>query len=327
MQPKDALFAFSARSSEIAPDIRIAGRFAASAAFQAARDAGFEALVALLPANGSASFLPDGVQAAYCEGEPGLKSDLSIALGRKQGLEGAVVLSIEKPLLPALALRALASASSNGKGAACIGPDGAPAALGAAGGFPPSFAPLGLVFGSGAYASLSTEEGRLAASSYAKAHSGMEREQALALLKECGTPRHIVLHCLAVAEKAKSLAARASAKGLCLDSCLIETASLLHDCLRLERRHEEAGRRLLFSKGYYAVSDAVGRHMGSSGAPRMDEADIVYLADKLVEEDREVSIEERYLHALRKFSGDPAVISNIRRNMAYAEAVFSRLNA
>ena len=101
--------------------------------------------------------------------------------------------------------------------------------------------------------------------------------------------------------------------GACLDVELCRSAGYLHDLCRLEPHHERAAEELLRKKGYNALAEAVGTHGGFDREPESIccEPAIVFLADKLIREDRRVTPEERYRKALEMHP----VKERIRRNM------------
>ncbi|OQX04900.1 MAG: hypothetical protein BWK80_52995 [Desulfobacteraceae bacterium IS3] len=118
----------------------------------------------------------------------------------------------------------------------------------------------------------------------------------------------IWLHCQEVARVAlcmgKALNAAAD-PGLDLD--LIAAASLLHDLARKEPSHAAAGARILENMGYSAVAELVKTHIDihiREDEP-IQESEILYIADKLVQGDRVVSIEERFSEKRNRFADKP----------------------
>ena len=74
---------------------------------------------------------------------------------------------------------------------------------------------------------------------------------------------------------------------------LLESAALLHDLARGEKDHASLGAAWLRELGYEDAAALVGQHHDlKSRTP--DEAAILYLADKCVQEDRRVTLEERF---------------------------------
>ena len=106
----------------------------------------------------------------------------------------------------------------------------------------------------------------------------------------------VVGHSRAVAQLALLMAGRVNDSGCRLDLELIESAALLHDLAKGEPRHAAAGAAMLRSMGYDAVADLVAVHMELP--PRegdaIDAADLLFLADKLMEGERFVPLETRF---------------------------------
>lgn len=119
-------------------------------------------------------------------------------------------------------------------------------------------------------------------------HEPMTRELALALRDSAGMLDHIKSHCDAVAQEALRLA-----EGYDLDTDLIECAALLHDIARLEKKHESVGGRYLDILGYPEIGDIIRQH-GELDSVKVNEATVVFLADKLIRETEHVTIEQRY---------------------------------
>lgn len=148
-----------------------------------------------------------------------------------------------------------------------------------------------------------------------------ERE-CLALLKLNGASEDLIAHSRMVAEVARSLAADLMAAGLSLDIELVTASALLHDLAKGEQDHARAGEIFLENLGYDQVARIVGLHTDLFPAqPALDETDLVYLADKLVQRDNLVSLEERFGGPLKKFSHRPEVLEAIERRLKDARTI------
>lgn len=114
------------------------------------------------------------------------------------------------------------------------------------------------------------------------------------LLEISKMPEHLRRHSEAVSRKALSMAVELQSTGRMLDLNLIRSAALLHDIGKGHPDHAAAGASFLQENGYggqLRLSDSItdwirfrSRQMNL----------IVYLADKMIQGDREVSIEERF---------------------------------
>jgi HD superfamily phosphohydrolase YqeK len=81
-----------------------------------------------------------------------------------------------------------------------------------------------------------------------------------------------------------------------LNVALVRAAALLHDVAKGQPGHAEAGARILAELGFAGVGRVVGQHMDYEfpANAALDEAAIVYLADKLVQGDRIVPLAVRF---------------------------------
>ncbi len=95
--------------------------------------------------------------------------------------------------------------------------------------------------------------------------------------------------------------------GFHLNSAAIEVGALLHDvakayCLnRPELRHNLEGQRILEQAGYAELGRLVAKHVNLPSALPLDEAVVVFYADKRVVGDKVVSVAERFQYIKRKY--------------------------
>jgi molybdenum cofactor cytidylyltransferase len=135
----------------------------------------------------------------------------------------------------------------------------------------------------------------------------------------------VVRHSRAVAELAVQLGRALNAAGGDLDLELLEAAGLLHDVARREPEHAEAGAERLRTLGFGAVAEVVATHMDLPAPGRIGAAEIVFLADKLVQEDRRVSLEERFGAVEEHFRHDPEVRRKIGGRLQTARLIQARM--
>lgn len=126
----------------------------------------------------------------------------------------------------------------------------------------------------------------------------------------------VVHHSLAVEKIALLIAEHARKKGYPMNLSLISAAALLHDVERAKPNHAQKGAQLLRKLGYDQVAEIVEEHMfiSSDAMEHIDERAVVFLADKLVQEDRAVSIDERFEKRLLEFEDNPEVYQKIQKN-------------
>jgi len=136
-----------------------------------------------------------------------------------------------------------------------------------------------------------------------------------ALLAEQEVSPWIVRHVLAVAAVAFYLAGRLAGLGEEVDPLLAHRGGLLHDldkvsAQRQGRVHGQLGAEILREKGYPQLAPVVERHLAlnlldPARRPATWEEKLVYYADRIVEDDRVVGVEER-LEALCQRYADRA---------------------
>jgi CTP:molybdopterin cytidylyltransferase MocA/HD superfamily phosphodiesterase len=137
----------------------------------------------------------------------------------------------------------------------------------------------------------------------------------------------IVRHGQKVAEVAVQLAEELNRAGGSLDVPLLAAAGLLHDLARNQPDHAKAGARLLRESGYEAVADLVDSHMDIvlAGEETVTAAEVLYLADKLFQGERRVSLAERFSAALERHAHEPAVVGKITGRLKNAKQIQRRL--
>lgn len=114
-------------------------------------------------------------------------------------------------------------------------------------------------------------------------------------------PDNIRAHCGAVSELAGELCSRLNFAGLSLDAAVVRASSLLHDIARASPHHADAGGSMVAALGYPAHGEIIRRHMELPDFDgRIDEAAVVYIADKLTMGSQRATLEARFAHSLRK---------------------------
>lgn len=128
-------------------------------------------------------------------------------------------------------------------------------------------------------------------------------------------PGPIIDHCRRVADVATTLAAAVNGRGQPIDASMIRSAAMVHDVSRLEKNHAAAGARLLVEMGFPGMADIVAVHMDIhvKQDQALDEAQIVYLADKLVAGTTVVGLAQRFAAKLEKYGHKPEIAAHIDR--------------
>ncbi len=120
-----------------------------------------------------------------------------------------------------------------------------------------------------------------------------DEKEIAALHALTGAPQNVIDHERAVAEKALELAERAESLGYTVDTQALTAAALVHDICRLGPKHAERGAELLRERGYGDLAEIVRAHHDGH-FKTLDEAALLYLADKLVAGTESVTLEERF---------------------------------
>ena len=155
-----------------------------------------------------------------------------------------------------------------------------------------------------------------------------DEARCLELLREQGTPEQVVSHSRVVAAVAAALAAALNERGRHLCEPLVAAGALLHDVARDQPRHAEAGAEVLGRLGYPRVAAVVRRHMGLDDADDdVGEAQVVYLADKLVQGDQLVGLEARFAARLERFARYPAALAGATARRDEAEKLLRRVES
>ncbi len=146
----------------------------------------------------------------------------------------------------------------------------------------------------------------------------------LELLRGAGLPPQVMAHSRAVAVVAVALTARLNRAELHLNVRLVEAAALLHDIARTGPDHAVAGARYLSDLGYRRVAAVTALHMDpqheveARGQILPNEAQILYLADKLVAGTSVVALDERLAARLADLEGEPEGAAHAQSRLEHA---------
>lgn len=112
-----------------------------------------------------------------------------------------------------------------------------------------------------------------------------------------------------VAELTEEILAKIDPKGIKYGRERLTRAAMLHDLMRTQKKHAEATADVLEAEGMEDIAAMVRVHHNAEmhGDADVSEADILFYADKRVEEDRIVSLKERFTKSLAKCRTEEAV--------------------
>lgn len=156
------------------------------------------------------------------------------------------------------------------------------------------------------------------------------REECLTLLSQMlKLPDPLVAHCRAVARVALILGRALNDAGAWLDLELLQAAALLHDLARGQSGHARLGAAWLREMGLCALSPLIDSHMElrPSRHARLNEAEVLFLADKLVKGNQVVGLERRFSAKQDAFAGNPEAMDAMRRRSSIAELLAKRFEA
>lgn len=123
------------------------------------------------------------------------------------------------------------------------------------------------------------------------------------LYQKYQTPARVIHHMRKVAEVADQLMDGIPMPGL--NRMRVMKASLLHDLCRTEKQHARVSAEAIRKEGYPAIAALVAVHHEAAYSEReaqgpLTEAEILFYADKRVQEDVLVSVEERFRESRKK---------------------------
>lgn len=146
------------------------------------------------------------------------------------------------------------------------------------------------------------------------------------ILQEHRAEGPVLEHSRAVAGVSGRIAEHLNSRGCRIHLGVVMAASWLHDLARGEKDHAARGSELVARLGYPEVADIIASHMalGPGQQDQVNEATIVYLADKLVSGTRVVSLDERLGERLEELRHE-AARQGARERIGQAMAVQKRI--
>jgi len=132
----------------------------------------------------------------------------------------------------------------------------------------------------------------------------------------------VVRHSRVVADVANRLASALAERNILVNPLLARAGGMLHDIAKGREHHAEAGARLLRHLGFGEVASVVAAHTDFAfEGGRLDEAAIVFLADKSVTGERVVGLAQRFHRAFERFKNNPTALASVLRRRTIAEAI------
>lgn len=152
-----------------------------------------------------------------------------------------------------------------------------------------------------------------------------EQSECLALLGDVlELDPDLVAHSIMVGRVAQALA-----RGAALNPALALAGGLLHDVAKGQADHPAAGADLLCELGFPAIAPLAARHVDIEvmlGTP-LGEAELVHLADKLVQDDRRVDLDQRFADTMAHKGISPEARAAIQRRWDLGRGIARRVEA
>lgn len=165
----------------------------------------------------------------------------------------------------------------------------------------------------------------------------LDEEEIGRIYRKCKTPERVIRHMKMVAQVTREIL-----DGICAqqdvfsreEQKLVCLAALLHDVRRTEKQHARRSAEFLRKEGYKNVADLVALHHSimKNEQDHLELHEILFYADKLVMDDRIVSVDRRFAKSFAKCKGIPEAerkhqqlfdktVQIGRKIMAYRQAV------
>lgn len=158
----------------------------------------------------------------------------------------------------------------------------------------------------------------------------LSREECLELLSQVlKLPERLVAHCRAVARVCITLGQALNDAGAWLDLELVQSAALLHDLARGQSGHARLGAAWLREMGLCALSPLIDSHMELRPSQHgwLSEAELLFLADKLVKGNQVAGLEKRFSAKQEAFADNPKAMAAVKRRSRIAETLAKRFEA
>jgi len=161
-------------------------------------------------------------------------------------------------------------------------------------------------------------------------------ETCLQFMEKYRMPDHIKAHSIMVEKVARLIAGGLEGAGVEIALDKVTAGALMHDiakpmCLHTNEDHAAKGKEICIDNHFEEIAEIVGAHIrlkGYNGNRAISEKEIIYYADKRVNHDVVVSLEERLAYLLDHYGGgDDRICGLIRKNFEICKEVEKKLFA
>lgn len=131
-------------------------------------------------------------------------------------------------------------------------------------------------------------------------------------------------HCSKVAMTALNICQYLSDEGIVINKRIVIAASLLHDIAKGYKDHAKIGSKWLKDMGYDDIYQIVEEHMELKDIQKkISEKEVVFLADKIIKEDKEVTIEERFSEKEKIYKDNKELLETVKYKKEQALEIFN----
>lgn len=145
------------------------------------------------------------------------------------------------------------------------------------------------------------------------------------LLKMANCSEQIIKHCQKVADLSVQIGKLLTEKGIDINLDILRQSAYLHDIARAEKNHEKVGAEYLEFLGYPDHAKLIADHNTAKSKIKISETSILYLADKMVQNDQIVSLPERFEKSYAKCSTPESKKAHLKRKN-YALELYNLIN-
>ena len=144
---------------------------------------------------------------------------------------------------------------------------------------------------------------------------------------------HIKAHSIMVEKVAATIAQGLRDAGIDISLEIITAGALMHDisktyCLKFGGNHAALGKKLCLENNMEEIAEIVSEHVRLKDARSdqpVNEKEVIYYADKRVNHDKVVSLQERLKYLLNRYGKRENIHQAIRKNFDFCKLIEKKL--